>query len=145
VNPSAGADKIVIFNSKREMSLLKGGEVLRSYRASLGNHPVGAKTPTGDGCTPEGAYTLDGMNPQSRFHLSKHISYPNLRDMEKVRRQDVQPGGDITVHGPPYGLGCIDPYHRFWDWTNGSMAVTNHGMDQIWRAVPDGTQIAIDP
>jgi murein L,D-transpeptidase YafK len=183
VNPSARADKIVIFNRKREMSLLKGGEVLKTHRASLGNHPVGAKTRTGDGRTPKKDYTLDWMNPQSRFHLSMHISYLNLRDMKKARRQGVQPGGDITVHGLLYGLGVcpstpkaavestsscgyartrpqsvtqkndysdmllgwIGPYHRFWDWSNGSIAVTNHEREKIWRAVPDGTQIAIDP
>ena len=88
---------------------------------------------------------LDSRNPQSRFHLSIHISYPNAVDVEAARRAGVRPGGAIMIHGIQNGLGWIGRFHRFWDWTDGCIAVTNSEIEEIWRAVPDGTPIEIRP
>jgi murein L,D-transpeptidase YafK len=49
------------------------------------------------------------------------------------------------VHGLPNGLGWIGSKHRIRDWTDGCIAVTDEEMDEIWRAVPDGTVIEINP
>jgi len=49
------------------------------------------------------------------------------------------------IHGLQTGLGWIGRYHRFVDWTDGCIAVTNSEMDQIWRAVPDKTPVEIRP
>ena len=39
----------------------------------------------------------------------------------------------------------VDRLHRLLDWTHGCIAVTNEEIEQIWRAVPDGTPIDIRP
>jgi L,D-peptidoglycan transpeptidase YkuD (ErfK/YbiS/YcfS/YnhG family) len=31
------------------------------------------------------------------------------------------------------------------DWTDGCVAVTNREMDEVWRPVPDGTKIVLNP
>jgi hypothetical protein len=31
------------------------------------------------------------------------------------------------------------------DWTDGCVAVTDEEIDEIWRALPDGAPIEIDP
>jgi murein L,D-transpeptidase YafK len=49
------------------------------------------------------------------------------------------------IHGLPNGLGWIGKLHRFVDWTDGCIAVTNREMEEIWRAVDDGTPIEIRP
>lgn len=49
------------------------------------------------------------------------------------------------VHGVTNGLGWIGRLHRLADWTDGCIAVANGEMDEIWRAVPDGTPIEIRP
>jgi len=143
--PSAAVDKVVVEKSVRKMFLLKNGAVLRAYAVSLGREPLGPKSRAGDHRTPEGNYRLDWRNPQGKFHLSLHVSYLNVRDVENATRDGVQPGGDIMIHGLQNGLGWIGRFHRFVDWTDGCIAVTNSEMDQIWRAVPDGTPIEIRP
>jgi hypothetical protein len=47
--------------------------------------------------------------------------------------------------GVPNGLGAIGAAHRLKDWTEGCIAVTDDEIDEIWKAVPDGTQIEIRP
>jgi murein L,D-transpeptidase YafK len=127
------------------MVLMRKGIILKTYRVSIGRSPIGAKTRAGDHKTPEGNYLLDWRNPKSTFHLSIHVSYPNDSDSANAHHEGLQPGGDIMIHGMQNGLGWIGHFHRFLDWTDGCIAVTNAEMDQIWRAVPDGTPIEIRP
>ncbi|MHB8484520.1 MAG: L,D-transpeptidase family protein [Candidatus Acidiferrales bacterium] len=139
------ADRIVVIKSEHKMMLLRGGTVIRSYQISLGRGGKGQKVRAGDHKTPEGSYTIDWRNPKSHFHLSLHISYPNATDIERAREHGFAPGGDIMIHGLQNGLGWIGRFHRVSDWTDGCIAVTDSEMDQIWRAVPDGTPIEIRP
>ena len=132
------ANQIVVHKSRREMLLLRGQSILRSYRVSLGRDPVGHKHQEGDGRTPEGRYTIDRRNPKSKYHLSLHISYPEAHDIARAREAGVEPGGDIMIHG------LKDGERRDDDWTQGCIAVTDEEMDEIWGLVPDGTSIVID-
>src|SRR5437667_3251468 len=93
------ADRIVVHKARREMLLLRGNSVLRSYRIALGREPVGHKEREGDGRTPEGRYVIDRRNPKSRYRLALHISYPNAEDTARARAASVEPGGDIMIHG----------------------------------------------
>jgi murein L,D-transpeptidase YafK len=77
--------------------------------------------------------------------LSMRMSYPNPEDRKRAIAEDVEPGGDIMVHGLKNGLGWIGRFHRWVDWTDGCIAVTNAEMEQIWTAVPDGTPVEIRP
>jgi murein L,D-transpeptidase YafK len=135
---SEQADTIRVFKSTRRMQLLRDGKVLRAYRIALGDAPVGPKRQQGDERTPEGDYRITYRNAQSRFHLSLRVSYPNQADREQARKRGVDPGGDIMIHGstPP-------GYTR--DWTDGCIAVTNAQIEEIWRLVPLGTPIRINP
>jgi murein L,D-transpeptidase YafK len=133
------ADRVIINKSRREMLLIRGESVLRSYRVALGRDPSGHKEREGDGRTPEGRYVIDRRNPKSRYHLSLHISYPNAADRERARELGVDPGGDIMIHGLKEGVVRDD------DWTQGCVAVRNEEMDEIWSLVPDGTPVVINP
>jgi murein L,D-transpeptidase YafK len=141
--PAVAADKVVVLKSEHQMMLLRNDAVLKTYQISIGRNPIGPKTRAGDHRTPEGSYVVDWRNPKSKFHLSLHVSYPNARDIENGTREGRQPGGDIMIHGMQNGLSWIGRFHRFVDWTDGCIAVTDAEMDQIWRAVPDGTPVEI--
>jgi murein L,D-transpeptidase YafK len=133
-------DQIVVHKSRREMLLLSGESVVRSYRIALGRDPVGHKQQEGDGRTPEGRYVIDWRNPNSKYHRSLHISYPEAADLERSRRLGVDPGGDIMIHGCKPGVD-----HPATDWTQGCIAVTDPEIDEIWDLVADGTSISILP
>jgi murein L,D-transpeptidase YafK len=54
---------------------------------------------------PEGFYELKSFNPQSNFHLSVEVSYPNASD--RVLSHPKKPGGLIYIHGNCASIGCI--------------------------------------
>jgi len=141
----AKADLVVVRKSDRIIELYRGSELLRAYPISLGRHPVGKKQQQGDGRTPEGEYRLDYRNPNSAFHKALHISYPQSDDVAMARTLGVDPGGLVMVHGMKNGFGWLGRLARVIDWTDGCVAVTNREMDEIWRAVPDGTKIILRP
>jgi murein L,D-transpeptidase YafK len=133
-------NRVVVHKGRRELVLLHGASVVRSYRIALGRDPLGHKQQEGDGRTPEGRYTIDRRNPKSAYHLSLHISYPNETDRERAAAAGVDPGRDIMIHGMPNdGRACAG------DWTQGCIAVTDSEMDEIWELVPDGSAVEIYP
>jgi murein L,D-transpeptidase YafK len=141
----AKVTRVVVNKSARTLSLVSDKTVVATFDISLGPNPVGDKRQEGDGRTPEGMYVLDYRNPQSRFHHSIHISYPNTEDRVRAAESGVDPGGDIMIHGLPNGLGWLGRLHRLIDWTNGCVAVTDQEMDLIWHNVKNGTPIEIKP
>jgi len=124
---------------------MRQGKVLKTYKVALGPEPVGPKQRQGDHKTPEGEYVLDRRNAHSQFYRSIHVSYPSAQDRDRARKLGVSPGGDIYVHGLPNGYAWVGSGHRLKDWTDGCIAVTNEEMDEIWKAVSDGTSIEIRP
>jgi murein L,D-transpeptidase YafK len=139
------ADRVVVAKADRTLTLYRGTQVLRTYRIALGRNPVGPKEQEGDGRTPEGVYVIDGRNPQSAFHRSLHVSYPNADDRRRATRRRVRPGGAIMIHGLPNGLGALGAAHVLRDWTEGCIAVTDAEIEEIWRMVPNGTRVEIRP
>ncbi len=145
VAPELRADRIEVHKAARRLDLLRDGRVLASYRVALGFAPLGHKEREGDGRTPEGSYLIDWRNPQSSFHLSLHVSYPDAADRARAAAAGVSPGGDIMIHGQPNGLRGLRSGHPDKDWTVGCIAVTNREMREIWARVADGTPIRIHP
>ena len=138
------ADRIVVEKSARTMKLMLGNDVLKAYKVALSSEPVGAKEREGDHRVPEGRYVIDWKNPQSRFHLALHISYPNAADRERARKLGVRPGGDIEIHGLGK-FGWVGSLQRQVDWTDGCIAVTNSEIEEIWPLVAVGTPVEIRP
>ncbi|MFA5581091.1 MAG: L,D-transpeptidase family protein [Paracoccaceae bacterium] len=130
--------RIVAQKSQRRLYLLHHDKVLRAYNMGLGHTPQGHKQFEGDGKTPEGVYMIDRRNPNSAFHLSLGISYPNRNDWEYAHAQGKNPGGDIFIHGE----NGQNP-HKIRDWTVGCIAVTDREIEEIYAMVRDGTQIHI--
>ena len=142
---SGNADSIVVEKSLRRLTLWVAGLPVRTYDVALGGSPEGQKERAGDKRTPEGLYHIDARNPNSRYHLGLHVSYPNAQDVARARAQGVTPGGDIMLHGLPNGQGSVGTLHRAYDWTNGCVAVTDAEIEEIFSAVPVGTPIRFVP
>jgi murein L,D-transpeptidase YafK len=143
--PNARADRIVVEKSRRLMTLYSKDKPLRSYRVALGRGEPGQKIKRGDNRSPEGLYRISGHNPGSKFHLSLRISYPSPRDVAEARKRGEDAGDDIMIHGVGPVYGWVRGLHRRIDWTAGCVAVTNAEIEEIYRAVPNGTPIEIRP
>jgi murein L,D-transpeptidase YafK len=139
------ATRIVVEKNAHKMTLFAEARVLHVYQVALGGQPVGAKTREGDHRTPEGVYVIDYRQPASKYHLALHVSYPNESDRARARKLGVDPGGAIMIHGLDARFAYFGVLHRWVDWTDGCVAVTNSEIEEIFRLVPVGTPVEIRP
>lgn len=79
-------------------------ELFRSYGVAAMSGNLGPKTREGDLQAPEGFYEVPPgmMNPNSSYHLSFNVGYPNAYDRAKSCT-----GSAIMVHGRQASIGCF--------------------------------------
>ena len=131
--------QVQVHKTDRKMYLFHNDRVLKSYDIALGFAPAGHKQFEGDGKTPEGQYFISHKNPDSNYHLSLGISYPNEADIAFAEAQGKSPGGEIFIHGGPNTRVSKR------DWTWGCVSVTDKEMEIVYSMVKPGTPIFILP
>lgn len=134
---------VQVHKAERKMYLLHEGKVLKKYDVALGGNPVGPKEFEGDEKTPEGAYYITHRNPNSRYHLSLGISYPNPEQTAYAESLGKKPGGEIFIHGAP--PKSVRKSVREDDWTAGCIAVSDKEIERIYAMIRPGTPIYIYP
>jgi hypothetical protein len=82
--------------------------LLRDYAILAASGGPGPKLRQGDMQVPEGVYRLTNFNPNSSYHLSVRVDYPNGHDREMARAEHrTNLGGDIYIHGKSVSIGCL--------------------------------------
>ena len=82
--------------------------LIHRYRVLAASGGIGPKLRQGDKQVPEGVYGIALLNPNSAYHLSLRVNYPNAFDRQtatKDGRKDL--GGDIMIHGKNLSAGCL--------------------------------------
>ena len=106
--------------SELELWMKKGPRYVRfaTYPICRWSGDLGPKLAQGDRQSPEGFYTVARrqLNPNSRWHLSFNLGYPNAFDRAHERTGDF-----LMVHGGCGSIGCY--------------AVTDPVVDEIWRII----------
>jgi len=81
---------------------------IKKYPFTTTSGKQGPKLKRGDGQIPEGFYKIESLNPNSAFHLSLKINFPNEFDLEKAKLENRNdPGDNIFIHGKDKSIGCI--------------------------------------
>jgi hypothetical protein len=81
---------------------------VRTYSVLGASGALGPKLREGDKQVPEGIYGAELLNPNSKFHLSIRVSYPNAFDRANAAREGrTDLGGDIMIHGSSFSVGCL--------------------------------------
>jgi len=106
--------KVVLIGLKNEKilevwSVEKEKPVLiHAYNVLAASGHSGPKLVEGDRQVPEGFYKIEGLNPNSSYHLSLKLNYPNKYDLEKARLEGREnPGNNIFIHGKNASIGCL--------------------------------------
>ncbi len=101
-----------------------GLRFIRSYPVLAESGQLGPKLAEGDRQVPEGLYRIESLNPNSRFHLSLRMDYPNQFDRARAEEEGRRElGGDIMIHGAAASVGCL--------------AIGNPGIEELFVLVPD--------
>jgi murein L,D-transpeptidase YafK len=80
-------------------------KLFKAYKVCMQSGTIGPKRLEGDYQMPEGFYYINEFNPNSNFHLSLGLNYPNASD--KILSDSLHPGNSIYIHGKCLSTGCI--------------------------------------
>jgi hypothetical protein len=82
--------------------------LIHTYNIQAASGVAGPKLRLGDKQVPEGIYRIDGLNPNSHYHLSMKLNYPNEFDLFHAAQEGrTEPGSDIFIHGRAVSIGCL--------------------------------------
>ena len=106
---------LVAFKAERRLELYASDgeekpQFVLAYPILAASGVAGPKLREGDKQVPEGFYRIELLNPNSRYHLSLRVNYPNADDIDRAREdgRDLSTlGGDIMIHGGSASIGCL--------------------------------------
>ncbi len=107
------AVRLVAFKDQRLLVLYARGpsgpwRLVRRNAVLAASGVAGPKLAEGDRQVPEGRYRVTFLNPNSQFHVSLRLDYPNAEDRAQAARDGRSNlGGDIMIHGSNVSIGCL--------------------------------------
>ncbi len=155
--------RVIVSKSGRTLQLFDGNSLVKTYSCITGGN-AGDKEIEGDRKTPIGTFHIVYKNPQSKFHLSLGLDYPNVEDADRglaaglitkaqhdqilaALRADLSVaenqdklwktplGGEIFLHGHAEGRTG----------TAGCVALANNDIEELYAILPVGTEVQIAP
>lgn len=83
-------------------------KLIHRYRVLAASGGRGPKLRQGDRQVPEGIYGISFLNPNSAYHVSMRVNFPNAFDRQMAAKESRSNlGGDIMIHGKNLSAGCI--------------------------------------
>ena len=132
---------ILVLKRERRVAVWVRGDrwrFLRNYPILAASGHAGPKLREGDQQVPEGVYRIAHLNPNSSYHLSMKVSYPNAFDLRMARRDGrTRLGGDIFIHGKAVSIGCVALGDRAIEELFTMVAETGHGKVRVIIAPND--------
>lgn len=90
------------------LNMKKEWKLIHNYPILAASGKLGPKLREGDLQVPEGLYKISWLNPNSKFHLSMKLNFPNEYDWQKAKKENrKEPGSDIFFHGSNVSIGCL--------------------------------------
>jgi murein L,D-transpeptidase YafK len=159
---------VVIFIDRKNysLSIFEDTVLIKSYRANFGRNVNNPKTREGDYATPVGEYKICSFDTLHKYHKFLRLNYPNLNDAAEGLKKGVitQKEFDklsfqfyygecpdlVTQLGDNIGIQGIGEYNSIfknlpfvYNWTDGSVSVSNENIDEIYSVVRIGTKVVI--
>lgn len=157
---------IVIERKSFSLKLYEDTVLIKTYRASFGKNISAIKTRADDNATPTGEYTICEVDSNHRYHKFLRINYPNIsdaaealrkgwisqRDFDKLKFEfyyegcpnaNTILGGNLGIHGIGKFNFILKNLPFVYNWTNGSIAVSDEAIDEICSVVKKGTEVVI--
>ncbi len=149
---------VVIDKSDGKLSLYRSGEIDTTFSAEFGRGRSGGdKVKEGDWRTPEGEFLICYRNSNSRFYKALLLNYPLTEDAERGLRDGIIERSDYRrimaaheageIPDQYTGLGGLIEIHGRggvgFDWTRGCIAISNSGIDYLFKHTRIGTKVVI--
>ena len=157
---------IIIDRKNYRIELYSDKILIRTYKAVFGKTTGTFKTSATDNVTPIGDYKICSLDSLSKYHKFLQLDFPNEHDAAEALKQDYINSNEFgkiilaikknecppqeTKLGAEIGIHGIGKYNAIFknlpfsfNWTNGSIAVSNENIDELYSVVKIGTPVKI--
>jgi murein L,D-transpeptidase YafK len=157
---------LVVNKKKYLIELYSDKLLIKTYKAVFGKSSGTVKTSSNDNITPIGEYKICSMDSISKYHKMLHLNYPNERDAAEAVKQgyilsdefnailitakknecppkETKLGADIGIHGIGKYNIIFKNLPFVFNWTNGSIAVSDESIEELYSVVKIGTVVKI--
>jgi murein L,D-transpeptidase YafK len=158
--------KIVVDRHNYTLGIYEDSVLIKNYKVSFGKSVQTPKTRAGDKATPVGVYKICKIFTTHKYYKFFQINYPNLQDGAEALRKGLISqkeyndikfeyyyegctryhnilGGNIGIHG----IGELNYIFKnlpfVFNWTDGSIAMSNENIDEIYSVIKEGTEVVI--
>lgn len=148
------------------LKLFEDSVIIKEYRASFGRNVNTPKQQRSDNTTPVGEYEICKIDTSHKYYKSFKLNYPNLKDASEALRRGIISqkefdqlkfeyyydecpklktalGGDIGIHGIGRLNFLLKNLPFVYNWTDGSIALSNESIDELLSVVKKGTKVVI--
>jgi len=157
---------ILVDKRNYTLNLYEDTVLVKSYRVSLGRNILRAEKTADDEATPVGEYKICSIDTSHRYNKFFQLNYPNLSNATEALRKgwitqkvfdqikfefyyegctkyNKVLGGNIGIQG----LGRLNYIFKnlpfVYNWTNGSIAMSNEDIDELYSVIKIGTKVVI--
>lgn len=156
--------QLIVSRNNYTLNLFSDTTLVKTYKVVFGQGSGKVKTSKFDNITPLGIYNVCRLDDNHEFYKKIFLNYPTKRDAAEALKNgtiikdeyqfiissvgDCPPsetklGADIGIHG----IGEYDFIFRnlpfAFNWTNGSIAVSNENIDELFKVVSLNTIVEI--
>jgi murein L,D-transpeptidase YafK len=158
--------RLIIDRRKYNIELYSDKLLIKTYKAAFGKNSSTIKISGTDNVTPIGEYKICSTDTLTKYHRILHLNYPNDLDAgEALKRgyinkdefasitlavsknecppKETRLGDEIGIHG----IGTYNIIFKnlpfIFNWTDGSIAVSNENIDELYSVVKIGTPVKI--
>ncbi len=148
------------------VELYSGNIQIKKYRAAFGKNRSSIKTSPDDFVTPVGEFKICDKTDSTKYYKKLTLNYPTIKDaaeglkkgiinktefneIKRAQEQggcppfNTQLGGNISIHGLGKFNIVLKNLPFVFNWTNGSIAISNEGMDELFSVMQIGNNVKI--
>jgi murein L,D-transpeptidase YafK len=157
---------LVVDRKTYTLSIYEDEILVKSYRASFGRMINRPKIKAGDGATPVGEYRICSIDTAVTYYKFFKINYPSLNDaVEALKKGWISQrefndikfqyyyenctqfhrilGGNIGIHGIGRFNYILKNLPFVFNWTDGSIALSDEDIDELYSIIKVGTKVVI--
>jgi murein L,D-transpeptidase YafK len=157
---------IIIDRRSYTLKLYEDTILIKTYRASFGRNLLNPKSRVDDNATPVGEYKICDIDTIHYYYKFLKLNYPNINDAAEALRKGLITqreydqlkfqfyyegcvrlktilGNNVGIHG----IGRLNYIFKnlpfVYNWTDGSIALSNENIDEIYSVIEVGTKVVI--
>ncbi len=157
---------LVVNRKKYRLELYSDSILVKSYKAVFGKNFGTEKRSKDDYITPIGEYKICSIDTMSKFNKFFQINYPNEKDATEAYRnnfiskkdfltlQKFWSNNDCPTEDTPinavigiHGMGRFNFIFKnlpfSFNWTNGSVSISDESIDELYPIIKIGTKVSI--